>query len=133
MFPNKLKFLFFISFIFLFDSCANYKLNYTKEAQAWADAQPDADLKLRHSVFLIGDTGNASSGSNPNFLNLFGEHLVAAGKESSVIFLGNNINPTGMPPKENSFRKDAEAKLDIQLGALKDYEGKIIFIPGNHD
>lgn len=133
MFLHKLKFLFFISFIFLFDSCANYKLNYTKEAENWGDAQPDPNLKLRHSVFLIGDTGNASSGSNPNFLNLFGDHLSKAGKESSVIFLGDNIYPVGMPPKEDSFRKDAEEKLDVQLDVLKDYEGKVIFIPGNHD
>ena len=43
-------------------SCANYKLNYTKESKNWSESQPNTDLDIRHSMYLIGDTGNAKKG-----------------------------------------------------------------------
>lgn len=38
-----------------------------------------------------------------------------------------------MPPKDSPDRKTAEEKLNIQLELSKNFKGKTIFIPGNHD
>ena len=37
-------------------------------------------------------------------------------------------------PKENTeSRASAEHNLDVQIEAMKDFDGKTVFIPGNHD
>ena len=128
---NTLK---YILLLILFQSCANYKLNYTSEAKNWKQAQqPTSDMKLKHSVFLIGDTGNAKLNEKPPLFNILKNHLDDAGQESSIVFLGDNIYPVGMPPKDDPFRTLAEHKLNVQLEMLNDYQGNIMFIPGNHD
>lgn len=120
--------------LFLFDSCANYKLNYTSKAESWRDGiMPTSDQNLKHSVFLIGDAGNTDLGEAPPLLGLLKKRLEKAGKESSIVFLGDNIYPVGMPSKEDPFRPLAEHKLNVQLNMLDDYPGNIMFMPGNHD
>ncbi len=120
--------------LILFQSCANYKLNYTQDAADWKNEKlPGADLKLKHSVFLIGDTGNAKMDEAPPLFGLLKKQLDQAGDNSSIIFLGDNIYPVGMPPKDDEFRPLAEHKLNVQLDMLDNYVGNIMFIPGNHD
>jgi len=48
-------------------------------------------------------------------------------------FLGDNIYPDGMPAEGSPQREGAEYRLDAQLDAIENYEGKVVFIPGNHD
>lgn len=50
-----------------------------------------------------------------------------------MIFLGDNIYPVGMPDKDDSFRSLAENHLNAQIGVAQAFDGKTIFIPGNHD
>ena len=71
---------------------------------------------------------------NP-ILKSFKKRLDNADKNSTAIFLGDNIYPAGLPDKKDSTKAYLEAKnhLDAQLETLKDYKGKKVFIPGNHD
>ena len=80
-------------------------------------------------LFLIGDTG---LGENPS-LDLLGERLESSGKNSGVIFLGDNIYNHGMPPEGDRRREEAEKIIDAQIEIVKDFKGKVFFIPGNHD
>lgn len=83
-----------------------------------------------HSVFLVGDAGEPFE--NP-VLTLLKKELDRAGSNGTVIYLGDNIYPKGMPPKGDKLRADAEKAINGQIDAIKDFEGKKFFIPGNHD
>ncbi len=114
-------------------SCANYRLNYSKAHKQWEENKPQS-TDIEHTMYLIGDAGNSKKGDIAPALKLLKNKLDKASKNSSVIFLGDNIYPGGLPPKsDDTDRKEGEAKLDAQLYALQDFDGKPIFIPGNHD
>ncbi len=120
--------------IFLFQSCANYKLNYSHDAKNWKERTVSSDLKIKHSIYLIGDAGNAKKGKSIPLFGPLKQELSQASENSSIIFLGDNIYPVGMPPKSHEEERDlAEHKLNVQLDMLEDFKGNIMFIPGNHD
>ncbi|UXX80572.1 metallophosphoesterase [Reichenbachiella carrageenanivorans] len=85
----------------------------------------------QHQVFLIGDAGEPKRATEN--LSSLKEQLQSAGKNATLIFLGDNIYPKGLPPKEHPGRKEAEEKLKLQLDITKKFEGRTIVIPGNHD
>ncbi len=122
--------------LLLFSSCANYKLNIAKDLPA-NTIQDQALMtgEIVHTMYLIGDAGNAKKGeSTPIGLALLKEKLDAVGENSSVIFLGDNIYPDGLPPKrEKEERAKDEFRLDAQLDALANFKGRPFFVAGNHD
>ncbi|WP_053223366.1 metallophosphoesterase [Roseivirga seohaensis] len=83
-----------------------------------------------YSVFLVGDAGEP--GENP-VLDLLKIELDKVGDRGAVLFLGDNIYPQGMPPRGHKLRPDAEIAIDGQINAVKDFQGKKFFVPGNHD
>ncbi|MDZ7682732.1 MAG: metallophosphoesterase [Fodinibius sp.] len=99
----------------------------SSESQIGSQAEPT------FSVFLIGDTGEASLNPLEPSLQTLKTHLDNSGRQSAVIFLGDNIYPSGLPAEGTSSRKRAERRLRAQLQTIEDYPGRIIFMPGNHD
>ncbi|UXP33452.1 metallophosphoesterase [Reichenbachiella agarivorans] len=89
--------------------------------------QPDSN----HTIFLIGDAGEPSR-ARPNLKVLKGQ-LEAAGKDATLIFLGDNIYTDGLPPKDHPRRQEQEAKLTEQFEITQKFKGRTIVIPGNHD
>lgn len=83
-----------------------------------------------YSVYLIGDAGEPYE--NP-VLTLLKKELDKAGDNAAVIFLGDNIYPKGMPPEDHPLRAEAEIAINGQINAVKDFAGRKVFIPGNHD
>jgi predicted phosphodiesterase len=83
-------------------------------------------------VILIGDSGNIARYKPDPVLSLLTKHLETP-NPSVVIFLGDNIYPKGLPEKGDPLREDAELVLQKHHEAVKDYDGKVIFISGNHD
>ena len=123
-----------ISLLFIFQSCGNYKLNYSKDVKDWESKQPDEQLQLKHRMYLVGDAGGAPMGESVPVLKYLKTQLHQEGKNSSIVFLGDNIYPDGMPAKSHEEeRKLAEHRIDKQLEILEGYDGEIVFIPGNHD
>lgn len=86
-----------------------------------------------YSIFLIGDAGEPQLNGKDWVLNPLKKQLQQAGKNSAVIFLGDNIYPKGLVNADESSRKEAEDRLSEQLAILKNYEGRPLIIPGNHD
>ncbi len=116
----------------LLAGCAGYKAQYRKEDKEWRQLNLP-DKPLQHQVFLIGDAGGDKNGKPVETLNIIEQKLRKANKESSVIFLGDNIYPHGLPAKGMPGREFAEYNLKAQLDILKEFKGKVFFIPGNHD
>ncbi|MEM1121045.1 MAG: metallophosphoesterase [Bacteroidota bacterium] len=116
----------------LLASCASYKIQYADEQKDWAKT-PLPNKPLQHQVFLIGDAGGDKDGKPVETLRIVEQKLRQAGKNSSVIFLGDNIYPHGLPAEGEAGRTTAESNLKAQLEILQQFPGKIFFIPGNHD
>ncbi len=118
----------------LMTSCANYKVNYSESGKEWKQNKPPTDKTLEHRMYLIGDAGNAPMGGTTPVLANLKSRLAKESKNSSIVFLGDNIYPGGMPPKgEEADRTLSEYRLKIQMDALEAFKGKSYFIPGNHD
>lgn len=52
-----------ITLLFLVNSCANYHKHLSKDVQDWNEQELPDPQKIKHTVFLIGDVGNATLGS----------------------------------------------------------------------
>ena len=91
------------------------------------------NLKIEHSFYIIGDAGNSPIGNETEALKLFKAILDEAPKNSTALFLGDNIYPNGLPKKDAEGRAFAEHQLDVQTDAVKEFKGQTIFLPGNHD
>jgi len=88
---------------------------------------------IQHRFYLIGDAGNASKGKTLEHFDVLQTQLSKASKNTTVLFLGDNIYPAGMPTKKAADRSLSEHRLQVQLDLVKDFKGETIFIPGNHD
>jgi predicted phosphodiesterase len=85
-----------------------------------------AQTDQKYSVYLIGDAGEDTV---PGKALLMLKEKLLSNPNSSVIFLGDNVYPSGLKLKS----KNSIAHLESQLQILKDYKGQVYFIPGNHD
>lgn len=118
--------------MFLLASCISQKPYYHPDFRAWADAAPPAQPPA-YTVFLIGDAGSPQTNPlEPIFVQMK-QQMAAAGASSSVVFLGDNLYPKGMPDSLSPDRAVSEKYLLAQLALTREYQGKGYFIPGNHD
>jgi len=81
-------------------------------------------------LLLIGDAGAATEGLKKNISLAL--QWVIPGK-STVIFLGDNIYPRGLPPADDPRRGNAQSVLLQQLEPFSKNQVPVVFLPGNHD
>ena len=126
------KHLILFVLLFLFVGCATYNSKYLDATKA---QDKPSTKEVSHTFYLIGDAGLSPMGEMNEALKIFKAKLDKADKNSTAIFLGDNIYPAGMPDKKDSTSAYINAKndLDAQLKTLENFKGKPIFIPGNHD
>lgn len=108
--------------------CATYKAKYLKNYKP-----VETNKKSVYSFYLIGDAGNAEMGKSIDALDFFKAELEKAPKNSTALFLGDNVYPEGMYPKKHPDYDLVKHRIDIQIDAVKKFKGKPIFLPGNHD
>ncbi len=96
-------------------SCATYKPQQKKKY----DIPNPEDKEIAHTFYLIGDAGNASLGESTPALLAFEKALNDADKNSTAIFLGDNIYEFGMPQKNRRNRNLAEHRLNAQINTVK--------------
>ena len=88
--------------------------------------------KPLYSVALIGDIGDVNSTNDPIML-LAQKWMAVTGDAGSIVLLGDNIYPTGLPPETNRHYTNALSKINHQLQVFKNYNGRVIYLSGNHD
>ena len=90
--------------------------------------------KVLTTVFLIGDAGAAASNKDRVLVELRRQGR-AARRGSSIVFLGDNVYPRGIPERlpDTSRFNDARSRLFIQAEIADSTGLRIIFVPGNHD
>lgn len=116
----------------LLTNCATQK---TKYANGVSKEEITTTKEVSHTVYLIGDAGLSEENKPNTALKLFKSKLNKADENSTAIFLGDNIYPAGLPDKKD-FRVEynqAKSYLDAQIETLENFEGRPLFIPGNHD
>ncbi len=100
------------------------------------DAKPvyPTHKNVEKTFYLVGDAGLSPMGGMSDALATFKEFLETEQTSGNyTIFLGDNIYPAGMDPKDHPRRKQSENMIDAQYKAVKDYDGQTIFLPGNHE
>lgn len=85
------------------------------------------------TIYALGDVGEINDQSKA-VLKKLNSLAVDDQQPGLVIFLGDNIYPSGLPSAEDQdANNNAKAILLNQVKGLKNYPGHVIFIPGNHD
>lgn len=116
----------------LLTSCATLKTQYGEQPQEIRENFKDHS-QVSHTFFLVGDAGNWDQQQKPEVFSLLESRLKIADSSSTLIFLGDNIYPLGMPKEGARDYESAQRRLDLQIGLGKNFKGKTVFIPGNHD
>ena len=127
-----------LTFALFLTQCALYEPRYRNPEEAirpenFQEIDPNT---IDRTFYLIGDAGYASEGQSTPGLKAFENYLgqqTHSQNNNFAIFLGDNIYPDGMPPKDATDRGIAEHRLDVQIEAIDGFDGEVIFIPGNHD
>ncbi|OIQ21078.1 MAG: metallophosphoesterase [Flavobacterium sp. MedPE-SWcel] len=127
---NKYITLFCVSILLL--SCATHHPQYGSDVKAVNNDSIQHKTNPDHRFYLIGDAGYTNSHSE-KLLDVVSEKLQTEIKNTTLLYLGDNIYPLGMPPKNSKEREKAEKSLDAQIKTAKNFSGKTYFIPGNHD
>jgi len=91
-------------------------------------AAPD---DIAWTLFLIGDAG-APTPRDPVLLTLI-DSAARAPERSTIVFLGDNIYPAGLPDSTDLLWPIAAARLDRQIEVMRRSRVRGFFIPGNHD
>lgn len=117
----------------LFTKCATYDLQYEKGIENWNIDTHEQNFEIEHTFYLVGDAGNANKNKLLPHLNILKKELSSAKKNTTLLFLGDNIYEKGMPKKNDIERPLAEHRLDAQIDLVTNFKGQPIFIPGNHD
>ncbi len=125
------KNILYILIAYMVSGCALYEPQYRDE---YVQADQPIESKIEKTFYLIGDAGYANEGGSTPALLAFEKYL-ENNKEigNYAIFLGDNIYPDGMPEENADDRGIAEHRLNAQIDAVKDFDGQVYFIPGNHD
>jgi hypothetical protein len=113
--------------VLLFSSCATYA------PQIKVASTPAPTKDIEHSFYLIGDAGNLTLGETSKILPALKEELSKASKNSTLLFLGNNVQETGFSKKNAAGRAFQEQQLSNQANTAANFKGETIFIPGNQD
>ncbi|MFK7833322.1 MAG: metallophosphoesterase [Winogradskyella sp.] len=111
------------------NACATLKKQATKSVES----ELPTDKDIEHTFYLIGDAGNSDLGESSKAIKAFKTELEKADKNSTAIFLGDNIYPKGLPKKSEEGYELAKHRITIQTEAAQNFKGETVFIPGNHD
>lgn len=123
------KYIALVLTIVLVSACATIDLQIT-EGQKFT---PKTNSKVLHSFYLIGDAGNSDLFQRDSALSYLSKEILNAKENSTLIFLGDNVYPKGIPNKNKKGYELAKHRLKVQTEIGKRFPGKTLFIPGNHD
>ena len=92
---------------------------------------PAAEVDV--TLFLIGDAGAPVPPPRPDPVLTALQAAVANAPSPTIVFLGDNVYPRGMPDSLAAERSDAERRLNQELNVPRATGARGIFVPGNHD
>ncbi|HKJ78160.1 MAG TPA: metallophosphoesterase, partial [Prolixibacteraceae bacterium] len=126
---KKIILLYFLAL--LAAGCATYTAQYRNEDDA---IKPLPEKAKESRFFLPGDAGYSSMDELSEGLQVL-KALVEEESDTNdfIVYLGDNVYPSGIPEKKDENYQLARHRLDVQTDIGKNFNGKTLFIPGNHD
>lgn len=103
-----------------------------KAHKNWAAVNPPSE-KPTYKIFLSGDGGEPLPDGKDPYIIALKKHLEETDENAALIFLGDNIYPTGLPDTIHTTRKTCENILMEQINMYKNFKGKVFWVAGNHD
>lgn len=88
--------------------------------------------EIETTLFLIGDAGEPDPRAPSVVLDSMKRQAAEAPGRTVVVFLGDNVYPSGIPVDSALTWPDARRRLASQMDAIP-AGARGIFIPGNHD
>lgn len=88
--------------------------------------------EIVETVFLIGDAGEPDPRLPETALDSLAAQAAPLGSRATIVFLGDNVYPSGIADAGNSTYPDAVRRLDAQIKAVPS-GATGVFVPGNHD
>ncbi len=122
-------------FMLLLWGCGTYRTAYYgPEDLKWGKAKLP-DKAPEHTLFLVGDAGDLDDINRGNnfVLDAVNKDLLNTQNPSTLVFLGDNLYPQGLPSKKKKSRALMEKKINASLELARSCSGNTYFIPGNHD
>ncbi|UBM61159.1 BamA/TamA family outer membrane protein [Candidatus Sulfidibacterium hydrothermale] len=128
-----LKYKLFLLTVFLTFSLTvrPQRIFYAPRVANWKTTFKEDTSRLLYTVFLIGDLKNYAIGVQTR--KLLRHYMDKAGKNSTVVVLGDIDYPFGLPDSTDKGYPAAKRNLTEILHTFDHYPGKVYFIPGNHD
>jgi hypothetical protein len=100
-----------------------------------APRHPIAELvtaDIETTLFLIGDAGEPDPRVKSAVLDSLTAQASVSPQRNIIVFLGDNVYPSGIPDSGRAEWADARRRLATQVDAVP--QGvRAIFLPGNHD
>lgn len=127
------KKILFIIFIALLWSCETSKFYFSRSERNWHNNVDQQSAKPLYTLYSIGDAGGNPANSELVFSALKKKLTQEEKEKAGIVFLGDNIYPEGLHKKGHKLRAQDEERINAQLDVVKDFEGEVVFIPGNHD
>ena len=129
---SVLQLTFFSTLLFFLHACSTSKApHYNSKNKNWETRQIDPAESVDHTVYLIGETGSSKTPSAA--LQLLQKQALQESTKSSIVFLGNQVYPDGVPDSEEAGYQEAVASLTRQFSPFKNYNGNLFVLPGNKD
>jgi hypothetical protein len=127
--------LLMLLFLLLFISLAGVGCSHIKPFYRSDDLKPThiaiGKEQIKTRILLIGDAGEPQK-NEPVLKKLF-QWASFTPEKTTVVFLGDNIYPKGMPETHHPYRQEAERRIMEQIDVIQISGAKGMFIPGNHD
>ncbi len=98
--------------------------------QSASPANTPDPLAIEQRLILIGDAGTLESAG---VLRVMADSIRNLAEITTVVFLGDNVYPDGIPPDTASERSYSESVLRQQVVAGTTEGATAIFVAGNHD
>lgn len=128
---NRINIFITIALAAFLSACASYKPQFRHPVKTSSEAPPQEEIDK--TFYLIGNSGSSASEASDAVKSLQNYISDNNTKDSYIIFLGNSFNFKGLEPLEKDSEKQAEKAMQLQIDALKDFEGQVIVLPGNRD
>jgi hypothetical protein len=84
------------------------------------------------TLLLVGDAGASDPRGEP-VLQAVSREAARDPSHTTIVFLGDNAYPRGLPGEADPSRPEAARRLQSQIDAARESGARAVFIPGNHD
>ncbi len=87
---------------------------------------------VRQRIFFVGDAGELEGGTH-SVIDWLKRNVDWNDATNTIIYLGDNIYPLGMPMKGEQLYSESKNIIDYQINLVKGKKARAFFVPGNHD